>query len=81
MRFILYVIDGCPFCKKVLEFASENDIHLDIRSITGNDEHLQELIEKGGKRQAPFLIDTQDDVSLYESDAIIAHMRQKTPRN
>lgn len=34
-----------------------------------------ELIEKGGKRQVPYLVDTDKDTAMYESADIIDYIR------
>ena len=56
---------------KVLDFAKENNISLDLRDIS-EPENGEALLEKGGKQQVPFLV--SGDMSLYESDAIIAYL-------
>ena len=75
MNYILYVITGCPHCQKVLDFAKENDINLEIRNISESREYESELVDKGGKRQCPFLVD--GETMMYESDDIVAHLKSK----
>ena len=43
-------------------------------------EYLDELMEKGGKRQVPFLIDEEKGISMYESDDIIKYLEEKSQR-
>ena len=73
---ILYVKTNCPYCEKVRARAGELNIPLEERNIAQM-EYLDELMEKGGKRQVPFLFDAEHGVSLYESDDIIAYLEEK----
>ena len=59
----LFVGTICPYCKKVENFMSENNIDIKIVNI-----------EKGGKRQVPCLY--HDGEYLYESDDIIKFLGQ-----
>ena len=43
-------------------------------------EYLDELMEKGGKRQVPFLVDEENGVSMYESDDICRYLEEKPSR-
>lgn len=72
---ILYVKTGCPYCKKVLDFASAN--HITFSEIKEKNEPgvLDELIERGGKSQFPYLVDTSKGVEMYESADIISHLQ------
>ena len=75
----LYVRDGCPFCRKVLDAARELGLKEgdDYRVIDAAPETpgRRTLLEVGGKAMVPFLID--GDHSMYESDDIIAYLRQQ----
>ena len=53
--------------------AGELNIPLEERNIA-QAEYLDELMEKGGKRQVPFLVDEERGVSMYESDDIITYI-------
>ncbi len=78
-KLILYVKTHCPFCEKVLARAKEIGVALEERNIAV-EKYLDELMEKGGKRQVPFLVDEKAGVSLYESDDIIAYLKEKFSR-
>lgn len=73
---ILYVKTHCPYCEKVLARAKELGAVLEERNIAVP-QYLDELMEKGGKRQVPFLIGDAAGVSMYESDDIIAYLEEK----
>ena len=70
----LFVGTICPYCKKVENFMNENNIEIEIVNIEEDREAMNELIEKGGKRQVPCLL--HDGNYLYESDDIIEFLSQ-----
>lgn len=70
----LYVKTGCPFCARVLAVVDAYEIPCTQKNIA-DDGVLDELESLGGKRQAPFLVD--EDIMMYESDAIIAYLEGK----
>ena len=70
----LYFKRGCPYCKKVLDTIHEEiaeDFEVHYKKHPENEQLVQ---EKGGKVQFPLLID--EDVVMYESDEIIAYLRE-----
>jgi glutathione S-transferase len=86
----LYVKTGCPYCAKVLKIVEEQGIPVTIKNIA-DPGVAAELVLEGGKRQVPFLkeeeecppesltpclIDHENDLKLYESDAIVDYLSQ-----
>lgn len=70
---LLYKMTGCPYCAKVLECLEKNNFEfrsLDISDIANKDE----LIHLGGKEQVPFLVDTSNNVKMYESEEIVNYL-------
>ena len=65
----LYVKTGCPFCAKVLATGKELGIDFNLKN-SADDGVVEELLERGGKRQFPYLVDEDKHVEMYESDAI-----------
>lgn len=75
----LYMRDGCPFCKKVERAA------IDMGLIQDKDYQLIDaspftpgrdmVVKLGGKAMVPFMVD--GEVSMYESDDIIAYLKTK----
>lgn len=55
--------------------ADNLGIALTTHDIDESDAALQELLEKGGKKQVPFLVDSEKNISMYESSDIIDHLR------
>lgn len=69
----LYVMESCPYCKKVMSFLDENNISYSKMDIS-NRENYDALLNLGGMEQVPFLNDTENNVKMYESDDIIKYV-------
>lgn len=72
-NYTLYVNAGCPYCAKVLRFMDDNGIALRTLDCTEWPAARDDLINLGGKLQVPCL--AIDGKALYESDDIIAYMK------
>lgn len=72
----LYVLDTCPFCRKVIDFCQTNNIPFNQHEIN-NELNLDKLMELGGKHQVPFLYDKENNVKMYESDDIIEYLKKQ----
>lgn len=64
----LYILPGCPYCKKVISFLEQHNISMNMKDVSDPDIKT-ELVHLGGKGQVPCLI--HDGKALYESDEII----------
>lgn len=73
----LYVKTGCPYCAKVLAEAALLNIEFDQRNVA-DPGVAEELIARGGKLQAPYLVDAERGTEMYESDDIIAYLQDIT---
>jgi len=76
--YILYIERGCPWGNKVMDFMNENEIEVELRDRDTGD-YEAELIARGGKRQTPYLVDTDTGVEMYESADIIAYLKKQLP--
>lgn len=75
----LYVLEECPYCRKVRTFLTENNVEhtLVFCPYPPEDQtHRDKLVELSGKGQVPFLHDTDRDVKMVESDDIIAYIKE-----
>jgi glutathione S-transferase len=71
----LYEFEGCPFCRKVREMLTFLDLEVTVYPCPkGGERYRPKVVAAGGKAQFPYLIDRQQGVRLYESDAIIEHL-------
>jgi len=72
----LYVKTGCPFCTKVQDTGRELGIEFNEKNIA-DDAVAAELVARGGKRQVPYLVDSERGIEMYESDDIAAYLREQ----
>jgi glutathione S-transferase len=78
----LYQSEGCPHCAKVRQKLSD----LGVSYVTHNprlpggeggdvtNERTYEELEAGGADQIPYLVDTDREEALYESDDIVEYL-------
>lgn len=75
----LYMRDGCPFCKKVERAAIEmgliQDKDYQLIDASPFTPGRDMVVKLGGKAMVPFMVD--GEVSMYESDDIIAYLKTK----
>ena len=68
----LFVMTGCPFCRKVTSYMDEHGIKIPLRNVSEDPAAREELERVGGKVQAPCLF--IDGKPLYESSDIVAYL-------
>lgn len=72
----MYVKTGCPYCAMAL--AKVDDLGLEINELNIADPGvLDELMEKGGKRQVPYLVDESTGTTMYESADIVDYLEKQ----
>lgn len=72
----LYYRPSCPFCRRVQAVIERLDLTVDLKDIS-EPEFDAELLEKGGQRMVPYLVDEANNVSMYESDDIVAYLQKQ----
>ncbi|MDT0595035.1 glutathione S-transferase N-terminal domain-containing protein [Glaciecola petra] len=75
----LYQFFACPFCIKTRRKMYKLNLPIVKRSISKDSPYRDDLLQNGGKIQAPCLrIENQGEVTwLYESKAIISYLEQR----
>ena len=73
----LFILETCPYCQKVIEFLDKEHMKYNKIDILNKDSE-NSLIQIGGKRQVPFLVDTERNIQMYESDDIIEYLDEIT---
>ena len=72
--FDLYILESCPYCKKVMSFMDDLGVKYNI--IDTSEKLAEEaLVKTGGKRQVPFLVDKDRNIQMYESNDIIEYIK------
>ncbi len=74
MMVTLYYKPTCPFCQRVLGEVEKMGLKMNLKDISADDAVTQELIERGGKRQVPYLVDEEKGTEMYESGDIINYL-------
>lgn len=69
----VYVKSGCPYCARVYSAMERLGLSFEEKNIA-SDEVSAELIAKGGKRQVPYLVDSDRDEAMYESADIVDYL-------
>ena len=72
--FDLYIMETCPYCKKVMAFLDDKKIEYNKIDIADKSNE-ETLIRLGGKRQVPFFVDKERNVQMYESSDIIEYLK------
>ena len=76
----LYVKTGCPYCAMVLHTVDDLKINV-IQKNIADDAVVAELIERGGKRQVPYLVDSDRNIEMYESADIVQYLDEHYKSN
>ncbi len=70
----LFMLDTCRYCRRVVEYLDENNIPYEKIDISEK-ENEEALVRIGGKRQVPFIIDTDKNIEMYESNDILEYLK------
>lgn len=70
----LFILQTCPYCQKVMKYMDEREIKYNPVDIS-NKASEEALIKMGGKRQVPFLVDSDRNIQMYESNDIIEYLK------
>ncbi len=74
--FDLYVLETCPYCRKVMDFLEKNNIQYNKKNISDKD-NRELMIKLGGYEQVPYLYDNERNTGMYESDDIIKYIESR----
>ena len=70
----LYDFEACPYCRRVREALTALDLSALIYPCPKGGIYRQRVRDLGGREMFPFLVDPNQDVELYESVDIVAHL-------
>ena len=71
----LYEFEACPFCRKAREALTILDLTVRVMPCPKRGRHYRPwVIEAGGKRMFPYLVDVNTGISMYESDDIVEYL-------
>ena len=72
----LYSSENCPYCRVVESFLDEQKVPYEMFNVATDARSREALIERAGRLQVPFLIDTENGVEMYESSDIIRYVQR-----
>jgi glutathione S-transferase len=75
-RLELWNFEGSPFCRKVREELNVLGLDTLVHNVAKYGRRRPQLVALGGKMQVPYLVDPNTGVSMYESDDIVAYLRE-----
>ncbi len=71
----LYDVENSPYCRLVREALTELDLDAVIKPCPrGGSRFRDEVVERGGKAQFPYLVDPNTGEAMYESLDIVAYL-------
>tara|TARA_B100000745_G_C20082463_1_gene369834 strand:+ start:102 stop:404 length:303 start_codon:yes stop_codon:yes gene_type:complete len=70
----LYTKTGCPFCNRVLAVVDRLGIEEFEQKDIADEAVATELVERGGKRMVPYLVDGETE--MYESEDIVNYLQE-----
>lgn len=77
MSLELYVLDGCPYCEKVLTKLESLDLDYETHSVPRSHAERDEVEAVSGQTGVPVLVDEEHDIDgMPESDDIVAHLEE-----
>jgi len=75
---IIYEFEGCPFCRVAREAVSDSGAPALIRPCPKGGKRFRPMVKTlGGKTQFPFLVDPNNEMTLYESADIAAYLHER----
>ena len=72
----LYYRPTCPFCQDVFGEIEDLSIKLTLKDISADPTLITGLVALGGKKQVPYLVDSERGEKMYESQDIISYLRE-----
>ncbi|MCH8050067.1 glutathione S-transferase N-terminal domain-containing protein [Patescibacteria group bacterium] len=71
----MYVKTGCPYCALAIGKVDDLGLKVEYKNIA-DDAVAAELVERGGKRMVPYLVDEERSVEMYESSDIVDYLNK-----
>lgn len=71
----LYTKPTCAFSRRVQAVIDRLGLQVEMKDIEADEAVAAELVARGGKLQVPYLVDTDANVEMYESDDIVTHLQ------
>jgi glutaredoxin len=76
MSITLYALDGCPYCERVHDALTANDVEYETVWVEGLHSTRNEVKRVSGQRAVPVLVDDDHGVTMAESDNILRYVER-----
>jgi len=76
MSIELYALDGCPYCEAVHDALEEHGIGYETHWVEGLHSERDEVKRVSGQRAVPVLIDSDNGVTMSESENILTYIER-----
>lgn len=73
-KMILYIKDDCAASEFVVDEGEKLGFEFELRNIA-EPAVADDLIERGGKKQTPYLVDVENAIEMYEAPAIVEYLQ------
>ena len=70
----LYYKPTCAYCQYIFGEIESLGIKMQLKDVSSEPLYAQELMALGGKKQVPYLVDSDRNVELYESHDIVEYL-------
>jgi len=71
---VLYRLQACPFCERVVRVLDEHGIEYESRFVEPLHSERDVVKRVSGSRTVPVLVDPETGVTLTESDSIVEYV-------
>ena len=74
MSLVLYRLEGCPYCERVVDRLDELDLEFESIWVEGMHSRRDEVKRVSGQRGVPVLINEAGGVTMAESERILEYL-------
>ncbi|MEZ4288362.1 MAG: glutathione S-transferase N-terminal domain-containing protein [Polyangiales bacterium] len=77
----LYSFEGSPYCRIVREVLCEFEIPYLLHNVPKGSPDRASFVERSGKMQVPYLVDSNTGIEMFESEDIILYLTETYAEN
>lgn len=78
MSRMLYRLEGCPYCERVVDRLDELGVEFESVWVEGMHSRRNEVKRVSGQREVPVLVDETRGVTMAESERILEYLETST---
>ncbi len=73
---ILYIKDGCPWCREALSFFNSQGVELDVRDVNENAKDMDAMVSVSGQTKTPTFEYEDFVVADFDVDEFLAELSE-----